>query len=720
MITKIGLSCIASYKNTAALETDKKVNLVYGLNGTGKSTLSNFLYDKDDAAFSSCSIEGSDNKKFLVYNQKFIRDNFYESDTLKEIFTLSKENKKAEEKIKNAQNEISKLERENLGKIETQRKTNSELTQKQRDAENKVWDIKTTYTGGDRVLEFCLEGLKGSKGKLFNYISALSKPPQRPDKTSKTLKAEIEALQGENAQRYSLIPVINYTGHEIESNLLFQKEIIGNENSSVAELIKKFENSDWVKEGLNYLSKEISDNPDTCPFCQEKTITKTVVSNIKAYFDETYENGIVELEKLLSDYLMASNSIQSKEIYAHPFIIKNKVDFKNLYNQVLKVLDGNKTKIEEKLKTPSQTVILDNSSKAFENLNQFVNQINVKINEHNKKIDNKEETLKEIKETFWDIMRWEYDQTLFGYQRERKTIQKRLSDIKKEISDIEKKINAQKKIIITEQKNTVSIETSITNINNGLKNLGIEDFCIVKHSDTFYKIIRNDQTEDTFQTLSEGEKMIISFLYFCELCKGKESAIETDDKKIIVIDDPISSLSHIYIFNIGQVIKNEFFNSENYEQVFVLTHSLYFFYELTDTKHTRRKQNQKLFRIIKNSDGSQILNMKYEEIQNDYHSYWHIVKDNKQSPALIANCMRNIIEYFFNFIEKKDLNNVFQKARLKENKYQAFCRYINRESHSLGQNIFDYKEFNYNDFREALELVFKESGYKEHYKEMIK
>ena len=65
-------------------------------------------------------------------------------------------------------------------------------------------------------------------------------------------------------------------------------------------------------------------------------------------------------------------------------------------------------------------------------------------------------------------------------------------------------------------------------------------------------------------------------------------------------------------------------------------------------------------------------------------------------------------------------NNVFQKPELQKNKYQAFCRYVNRESHSLGQNIFDYKEFNYNDFKEALGLVFQENVYKEHYEEMIK
>ena len=53
--------------------------------------------------------------------------------------------------------------------------------------------------------------------------------------------------------------------------------------------------------------------------------------------------------------------------------------------------------------------------------------------------------------------------------------------------------------------------------------------------------------------------------------------------------------------------------------------------------------------------------MKYEVIQNYYQAYWHIIKDRTQAPALIANCMRNIIEYFFNFVEKLDFQQVFQK-----------------------------------------------------------
>ncbi len=45
---------------------------------------------------------------------------------------------------------------------------------------------------------------------------------------------------------------------------------------------------------------------------------------------------------------------------------------------------------------------------------------------------------------------------------------------------------------------------------------------------------------------------------------------------------------------------------------------------------------------------------------------------------------------------------------------------MNRESYSKGQNIFDIKEFDYDSFREAFELVFKMENYEEHYKKMMK
>jgi wobble nucleotide-excising tRNase len=174
------------------------------------------------------------------------------------------------------------------------------------------------------------------------------------------------------------------------------------------------------------------------------------------------------------------------------------------------------------------------------------------------------------------------------------------------------------------------------------------------------------------------------------------------------------------MYNIGRLIKKDFFESDKYAQIIILTHSLYFFYELTETRKENRDKNQQLIRITKNVSGSSFTKMKYEEIQNDYQAYWSIINDQDQHPALIANCMRNIVEYFFNFVQKSDLSNVMQKPELQGNRFQSFCRYINRESHSLGQNIFDLKEFDYNIFRDGLKLTFELTGYSDHYKKMAK
>ena len=111
MINKIIMSNVNSYKENTELYTDKHTILIYGLNGTGKSTLSNFLYDLNDPIYKECSIDSlSDSDEILVYNQHFVYENFYETDTLKGIFTLSKENKKIRQAIENANTDIDKID----------------------------------------------------------------------------------------------------------------------------------------------------------------------------------------------------------------------------------------------------------------------------------------------------------------------------------------------------------------------------------------------------------------------------------------------------------------------------------------------------------------------------------------------------------------------------------------------------------------------------------
>jgi wobble nucleotide-excising tRNase len=550
----------------------------------------------------------------------------------------------------------------------------------------------------------------------------IEKPDALPAETIEELKKEVGLLNDNTASKYVQLPKILFDFGKIENDDVFGKVIIGNENSIVSGLIKQLNNADWVKNGLKYLSeKNITDEyAAECPFCQQKTITKEIYTNIIDYFDEEYDKEIIKVRNFLSEYTKETSNI-SKEFYENnPFVHETRAEFEKLFDAVKSCLNKNIKTIQEKINYPSQIYTLEGSNTTIISFNFFVDDLNKKIADHNAKIENKQQSLKEIKNTFWKIIRYNYDNVITDFSIHAANTEKRISEITTELQKTDTSISDQRKIIEVEQRKIVNIDEAIEIINGNLLELGIDGFRISKDSGNFYKIIRDDTAEDTFKTLSEGEKMIISFFYFIELCKGKKSIVETINKKIIVIDDPVSSLSHIYVFNIGEMIKREFCNSSQYEQVFILTHSLYFFYEMTDINHDRRKQTQKLFRIIKNSGGSCISEMKYEEVQNDYQSYWSIINNLDNPPAVLANCMRNVVEYFFGFIEKLDLASLFQNKKLQDVRFKAFYRYINRESHSMGQNIFDYKEFDYNNFRDALKSLFYENGYKEHYDKMAK
>jgi Uncharacterized protein conserved in bacteria len=722
MIQKIIMNKVASYKQEAILETKKRVNLIYGLNGTGKSTFSNYLYNPSREEYKDCKIEGLENdNEILVYNQSFIRESFYESEKIKGIFTLSQENKQSKLAVDNAEKEIEKIKASVIKKRQVLEDYDKEKDKKINLIKEKVWQIKTNYTGGDRVLEYCLENLKGNKNKLFEYIIKVVKPQGCPVKTIDEIKVDVQALSG-NVEKMSLLKKLEFSGQIIEGKDIFLKEIVGNKNSSVGKFIEELGNSDWVKQGITYTTVEM-DKVTLCPFCQSKTMTEELISAIKSYFDISYENDLNEIAEYEKKYIACKENYIIYTIDDNLIIEKYKKDFDLQYEKMQNIIKNNLSKISDKLKSPSSKFELISTKEVLDEINVIIKKINVEIAEYNRKIENKEAVLNKLKSEFWSIMRWNYDVDICEYVKFMKEIDDNVNKVNLEIKQLENKIRVQEGIVSEQQKNIINIEEAIININNGLINLGIEDFHIEKYSsqDALYQIVRNNTEIKVFQTLSEGEKMVISFLYFIELCKGRNIEKGGHVKKIIVIDDPISSLSHIFVFNIGRMIHQEFLRSKKHEQIFVLTHSLYFFYELVCMNKDDRKEQQKLFRLVKGNNGSALCVMKYEEIQNDYQSYWSIVKDKQQPAALIANCMRNIIEYFFNFVEKKDLNNVFQKNELKDNnRYQAFNRYVNRESHSLGQNILDYKEFNYDDFREGFRLVFKEAGYEEHYKRMIK
>lgn len=709
------MSNIASYKSATELITDKPINLIYGLNGTGKTTFSKFLYNSLNDLYKACSINADGEFNILVYNKDYIKDTFYE-DSFKGIFTLSKENKQAKEKIDTLSLEIEKNAKEKAERMQNNNKIIDDINNLNLNYQNIIWNIKKEYDNKN-YMNYCFNGIKRDKNTFFNFFLSIVDNGTKKNDVS-IIENSIKELNDNN----ELISNIQHFENDleyIEKDNLFKKAIIGNNNSYLSEIIEKLNSSDWVKKGIDYIDLN-SNETQKCPFCQKDTIDIKMIDELKKLFDDTYDKNIKIIHEYYSKYELLYNSFPTLNFDMIPMDAANMIDLSKKINNYKETLLNNLNKIKEKINMPSLIISLDQTDDMLSKINNQIDNINLRINDLNNKINNKTTALQKNKKDFWSILKRNNSAIISKYLAKKKELEDALEKNKKFIDEIEGKIRESQNLIIEEQKKTINIDEAISNINSMLTEIGITDFYITKASDKMYKIVRDRKDNNVFNSLSEGEKMIVSFLYFIESCKGLTDPTSDIKDKIIVIDDPINSMSHIYIFNISRLIKNVFFDTRSFKQIFILTHSLYFFYELVYMDKEKRNEYQKLFRIVKNLEGSYFENLGYSDIQNDYQAYWNVIKDRKQHPALIANSMRNIIEYFFGFVEKQELNNVFQKNELKQNRFEAFNRYINRESHSISQNIFDIKEFNYDDFYEAFKLVFTLSHYEKHYLKMIK
>lgn len=717
MLAEIKLNGFASFKHETCLQTDKPINFVYGLNGTGKSSLTRYLAHRDDPKYAQCSITPAidpDKEVILVYNQDYISETFVDKDRQNGVFTLSKQNKKAYDAIQKATQKLAELDVQDKAIEEAQKKSDATLGTAESHAKDKLWELKTKYSGGDRVLDYCLEGYKGSKASLFTKIKDTEIKPDEALRPIETLKQDLIQLSSVEGKSYPLLSELPNLPIKEEDIGLLKKVIVGNQESTISEVMDEFANAAWVRTGIQYIDKD----GHRCPFCHQETITEDFLKELKNYFDESYEHDIQALqllEQTLNDTLARvapDTSFEDNPVIA-PLREKYLIAFQDFKASLTATLATVRLKIER----PNIEQEFSCCQAEVDAVNAIIKEANKQITVFNARVAKLLEVKESIKEEFWKFQRREYDATLSAYDAAVKMHKKDTTDNNKKKEDVEKQRKQQRSIIAANQKDVVNIDEAITHINNNLQSIGITDFHIVKcEEENAYRISRAEEGEErVFNTLSEGEKMLISFLYFIETCTGRKAADEPEKKKIIVIDDPISSLSHIHIFNVGRLILNTFIVDQPFEQVFILTHSLYFFYEVVDANHKRRKQQQKLFRISKNADGSELEEMHYHELHNDYETYWSIINDPNQHPALIANCMRNVLDYYFGFVERLEYHSLFELPELSEPRFAAFDRFMNRESHSIGENIIDIKEFDYNSFRDALRLVFKTKGHEKHF-----
>ncbi|MBU6196492.1 MAG: AAA family ATPase [Cyanobacteria bacterium REEB446] len=719
MIKKIKMNGVACFASDSSIEIElAKNNLFYGLNGSGKTTISRFLDYGNKDNFKNCTVEPdlfqNQDFKIFVYNEDFIQKNFLSSNTLDGVFTLGEDNVEAEKTIQAAQNSLRIIEAEKEKKLEDKRLLQEDFNKKKGQIKDDIFRSKKIIERKHRELYELLES-KNSKETFYEKVSNTQRS-ENIVKDFKELNEEAGLLAtSDNVHKKKLELISQEISNElaqIDSSSLFQEIIQASGDSYLQDLIKKLQNSDWVRQGLD---KYLASSEKKCPFCQQK-IDLSIHQELEKVFDQVYTSKIQDLRGHLEQYKKNNDEIlrlidvsekSNPDLQQVPSYLTAK-------DRLEKALSKNISILQEKIVSPHQSLAMQSLENLIKDFNKELSNQNQRINNFNESISNRSEKRKELIICLWQTIRNEHDSEIQSFNKEEQEYKGKDSQLSSKIKELDNQIQQKKRIIEDNQNKITSITPSIKSINNKLESSGIQGFEITEYSFNHYKIVRDNDSNDqsVFKTLSEGEKTLISFLYFLELIKGNiknQSQIDSS-KRIIVIDDPISSLSHNLIYEIGCLIKKEVLKND-FAQVIIFTHSLFFFHEFTKRDQKDNKCN-KYFRVAKDSF-TKITEISSRQIRNHYEDYWFTLREYKKTncqSVLIPNAIRNILEYFRDFVRLEDWSGKIP---------DSLNRLIDRESHSDDVNIYGFRDTDYDKLLEDFEDVFKKIGHEPHFISMM-
>lgn len=726
MIENLLIRGVSSYSPNAhtAIGPLKRVSMLYGQNGTGKSTIGNYLQAPGEACYRACSIVPVDpEREILVYNHTFMEKNFHEDVAQPGVFTLNAGNIEAETALNAAQAAIKVLSTQQEQELAkgTASKTAREVAKQA--LKDSLWKLKTPFDG--TPLAYCFQGFN-TKERLLDKIQATAE--STGSVTTEELMAEAQALQSASDAHLPSIQPIGFPAFELESHPIFNEIITGSGNSYLADLIHAIGHSDWVQHALTFPRIE----GNLCPFCQQP-LPEGFHAELAKIFDKTYEQRIRDLADIHRRYSGAVEQTLQRlrgAAYQHP-------SFQLTISKLTAALERNQQLIVKKAASPSIAVELEVTAGLIATLNELIAVEQKVIDEFNHKVKNKQIHLSRIREDFWGVLRKACGALLDHYLQEDQELAQAQQQARDNIEALRVKARAERAIIAQSKAAITNIDQSVDSINQWLRILGLKGFELTKEEGEVpqYRLQRPEQRTDVFKTLSEGEKTLISFLYFLEVCNGELNAAagRLISDRIIVIDDPISSLSHNYVYDIASLIKRHVLSPKTrFKQVIILTHNLFFFHEMVKLMNEdggrgrgngRQEESQlALFRITK-SEYSTVVAMQPKEIQNDYQSFWQTIKDaldGRTSVTVIPNMMRNILEYYFTFVHCKDkLAQALEDLGDQDPQFRSLYRYINRESHADAVNITDFGEIDPQAYVERFRQVFVKTNFEEHYNKMM-
>lgn len=686
MITQISLQNVATFgSEVQTMSNLKKLNFVFGTNGSGKTTISRVLRAPDD--YSSCAIVWENEKRIpcKVYNSDFVAENFRDDSDMPGIFTLGKEELETKNRIQQIQDALRKLESTQGEKTVLLKGTDGndgkagELVALEKKYTNKFWEQKQKYDSSP--IKFGMEGCLSSKerfrSELLNQFSSNREPPC----TFEELSKRAETAFGDSPQTLSEISILNFVPLlKLSGSPILSKRIVGKEDIDISALIKKLNNSDWVKAGMAYLEK----SEGYCPFCQ-KQVPHTLTEQLSEYFDDAYSEALKELSDLAIRYTSIGSQLlnQLKTIGQQNAAMLDVQTFNAAVTLLEKTIEENKRKIDSKRQNPSNSIVLVDYENLPDELVNLVKDANKKVAEHNLTVSRISDERRTLKKQIWNFIVNEASSDIALYKKEKKNLENEILSLKSKIEEGKRQQKALESELRTLQSTLTSVIPTQNLINGWLKEFGFTGFQLAVSSDEHsYSLIRDDGTPVN-KSLSEGERNFVTFLYFYALLKGsQDNSGNTPEQKEVSLDRN---------FPKGMKAKTTFWT------------------------------------VQKNGGISRIDFCKSNPVKSTYEMLWDHIKRTATNPKLedqsyIQNTMRRILEHYFAVYGQIPLKDLPMELDVADRPIaKSLLAWVNDGSHSSFDDIYytppiaDGVERYLSIFR----IIFEKTGHIAHYNMMM-
>ena len=686
------------YSRPQNIEDFSKLNLIYGWNYSGKTTLSRIFRSIElgslHSDYSGAQFKVSTNQggsitesslsqipvKIRVFNSDFIKDNLsLDGDAFVPILLLGQESIEIQKKILRNKELLPRLLKR-LESINNIYNTLVGILNEKKSAYAK--SIKTNLqlvetfnrTHLDKIFSLIEDDPKKhiiNDKDLSNFLSAV-----KMDEKNKLSKIQKKALSFE--------PTNPPDGLK---DLLARKPYMSNR---IDYLKDNPEIANWILTGLDFHK-----NSKPCEFCKNQ-IDPARIEELKAHFSD----DVIQLDKDLK-------TIKEKLENSKPKL--NEIDINNFYHQWKEKFTCAQLKLKQSLETYNKSVdtliaaVDDKLNHLFKVVecppfqNKFREDLSRNFNEVSTIIDSNNEytdSLDKVKEAAITNLKRHYAATFYTEE-----IIAHNDSAKKYINNIAWYESTKNSLIKANKR----LEEKISRAQRGREelNIFIKKFLVGSNISVEVKNIVGGERfqllrdESPAKNLSDGERTAIAYAYF--LTKLKEEA--NLNELIVYIDDPVSSLDSNHLFQLFATTRSHFFdiNTANktfnlkVKQLFISTHNFEF---LGLLKELRLKKAKKHFLVNRLAIDNSILTAmpkSIREYKSEYHYLWNVLykihknsdTSNLEQLLLLPNALRRFVElYTYSKCPSNDSVDERAKNIFGEEKSKRIIKLLHYFSHS--------------------------------------